>query len=703
MAGKMESFVFNDFSGGMVQDYSPHLIPDNAVARADNMIITKTGALQQRGPATSLASSYSGSAFDALSIGAQNSFNVDDLSKVYVAGVSSGSVYYLTYDPSSYPTPTSVSRQTSYASATYVGVPTNYGDNLVFPLLGDKSSAASSSTFLFCGGYGSSSNTSSSGLSISVTAGNSQITLSAGVAGGAVVGGYIHLGNGGTNEYTGRVVAKPSSTVVVVDPVPTITATYTTFASNQGVMSLKGSLNDGKYPCGAKCVGVFSSGGDSRLALGNVTIADVSSNTAMHYPNRIIWSVREASDATIANADGLVQLTKAGWPSLNYIDIEDIGEILSLVPTGSGNMLVIGTENTVMLSGSLITQSTTRGGVTASIRQFPEKVGCISERSVQRTNRGVFFASPSGVYLTDGTTMMNVMRDKIQTLWTDLIGLTQSELAAINITAGTRAVSQQVLGSVNVNNDYYYISTVAGGFVCDLNGVSNNRPSLGWTMIPAWDWMGGPQVLIGGGVTYPSDSNKAVYSVQFLESGASTSVSKIGDLRRVFYSKPTDTVPTDAYDVSIVSNVTTKSYALGSANQLKRYRHALFSFTKLTASGVPNVPGVRIFAAPGIERINYSDPAFAYPLYVDFNTPTPTPLTDEIPWQSLFRFDLTGYDGPAFVYLPNIVSNGVSFILESDPTVEQPIGGVVSFLELFGITLSANALRLNRTTRDTIE
>lgn len=700
MAGKMESFVFNDFSGGMVQDYSPHLIPDNAVYRADNMIITKTGSLQQRGPTVDLFNSN-----DVLvpsSIGAQNSFNVDDLSAVYAVESTSGQIYVSVYNALTYPTQTTATRfWVSPAVGTYAGVPTNYGDNLVFPLLGDKATVASSTAFLFCGGAKASVAGSGSSLSISVTSGKSTITLGSTQAATSIVGGYIHLGNGGTNEYTGRVVAK-SGTTITVDPVPTITATYTTFYSNTFI-TLRGSLNDGKYPCGAKCVGVFSSGGDSRLALGNVTIADASSNTVMHYPNRIIWSVREASDATIANADGLVQLTKAGWPSLNYIDIEDIGEILSLVPTGSGNMLVIGTENTVMLSGSLITQSTTRGGVTASIRQFPEKIGCISERSVQRTNRGVFFASPSGIYLTDGTTMLNVMREKIQTLWTDLTGLTQSELAAINITAGTRAVSQQILGSVNVNNDYYYISTVAGGFVCDLNGVSNNRPSFGWTMIPAWDWMGGPQVLIGGGVTYPGDPNKAVYAIAFLEAGAASSLGRLIDLRRVFYSKSTDPLAGDADGVTIVSNVTTKSYTFGSANYLKRYRHALFSFTKLLSSGTPNVPGLRIYAVPGIEKIDYNDPAFAYPLYAAFNTPTPTPLTDQKPWQSLFRFDLSGYDAGTSAYLANIVSNGVCFILESDPSAEQTAGGVVSFLEFFGVTLSANILRLNRTSRDTIE
>lgn len=701
MAGKMESFVFNDFSGGMVQDYSPHLIPDNAVYRADNMVITKAGSLQQRGPTASLLGAGA-TTFVAEAIGAQNSFNVDDRSNVYYAHIDTGVFKWSLYPNGSYPNTYGKSIYTSAINGSSIGVPTNYGDNLVFPLMGDRSTG-SCSTFAFLGGANIRQNFSASGTSIVVTSGKSTITMANSTqASNVPVGGYIHFYDSPSDyEYTARVIAK-SGLVITVDPTPTMTHTYTYFITDSS-MGMQGSLNDGKYPYAAKCVGVFSSGGDSRLALGNVTLFDVSSNTAMHYPNRIIWSVREASDSTIPKSDGLVQLTKAGWPSLNYIDIEDIGEILSLVPTGSGNMLVIGTENTVMLSGSLITQSTTRGGVTASIRQFPEKVGCISERSVQRTNRGVFFASPSGVYLTDGTMMLNVMRDKIQTLWTDLIGLTQSELAAINITAGTRAVSQQILGSVNVNNDYYYISTVAGGFVCDLNGVSNNRPSLGWTMIPAWDWMGGPQALIGGGVTYPGDPNKAVYAIPFLEVGASSSIPRLIDLRRVFYSKSTDPLAGDADGVTIVSNVTTKSYTLGSANQLKRYRHALFSFTKLTASGVPNVPGVRIYAAPGIERINYSDPAFAYPLYVDFNTPTPTPLTDEIPWQSLFRFDLTGYDGPAFVYLPNIVSNGVAFILESDPSVQQPIGGVVSFLEFFGVTLSANILRLNRTSRDTIE
>jgi hypothetical protein len=697
MAGGIESFVFNNFSGGVVQDYSPHLIPDNALWRADNMMITKAGSLQQRGPTASLSSGTTSRI--PLAVGAQNSFNVDDLSTVYAMSVESGTVYWGYYTPSSYPNQvfTGLSR-TSYLSGVSVGVPTNYGDNLVFPLMGDKSTAASSSTFAFCGGHTSDVAYSASSLSISVTSNKATITVGSTPSTNTSLGSYVHLGNGGTNEYTGRVVAK-TSTTITVDPVPTITATYTTYYV-RNIMGIVGTKNDGRYPCAAKCVGVFSSGGDSRLALGNVTICDVSSSTVMHYPNRIIWSVREASDSTITNSDGLVQLTQAGWPQLNYIDIEDIGEILGLVPTGSGNMLVLGTENTVMLSGSLVTQSTTRGGVTASIRQFPEKVGCLSDRSIQRTSRGVFFASASGVYLTDGVSMVNVMRDKIQTLWTDLIGLNQSELAAINITAGTRAVSEQILGSANVHNDYYYLSTVAGGFVCDLNGVASGRPTLGWTMVPAWDWMGGPQALIGGAATYPQDTNKAIYAIPFLETGASSSLPRLIDLKKVFYNNASYATGADADGVVPVMGVTTKSYSLRSANQLKRYRHALFSFTKLTASGVPDVPGVRIYAVPGIEKTVLNDPSVDYSNYNRINSPTdPSVAYWPGAWQSLFRFDLTGEDVGSLVPLPNIVSNGITFILEADPSVSVSGGG---FLEFFGLTLSVNPLRLNRTSRDTI-
>ena len=50
-------------------------------------------------------------------------------------------------------------------------------------------------------------------------------------------------------------------------------------------------------------------------------------------------------------------------------------------PVGSGNMMILGTRNSVMLSGYLLTQSggvanasLSRGGITANIRSFSQKV-----------------------------------------------------------------------------------------------------------------------------------------------------------------------------------------------------------------------------------------------------------------------------------------------------------------------------------------
>jgi len=248
-----------------------------------------------------------------------------------------------------------LSEFSSSITADNVSEPTTYGDSIVFGVAG-------SGVHAWCGGADfseTSANYTASGLSITTTLGNNTIDIGATPASNVKIGGYIHLTNG-TEEYTGRVV-NVASPNVIVDPAPirTTTSPYTSIAYYP-VLPQVGTNNDGEYVSYAGCVGTFVSGGDSRIVLGNVKITNASTGSTSQHPNRIMWSVREASDATVSNCDGLVQATRAGFPNLNYIDIEDIEQVIALVPIGSGNMLVVGTKQCVMLAGQLLTQSAGR-------------------------------------------------------------------------------------------------------------------------------------------------------------------------------------------------------------------------------------------------------------------------------------------------------------------------------------------------------
>jgi len=467
---------------------------------------------------------------------------------------------------------------TSSVSADQVSAPTTYGDSIVFGVAG-------SGVHAWCGGADfseTSANYSASGVSITTTTGDATITVGSTPASNMKVGGYVHLSNA-SEEYTGRIV-NVGATTITVDPAP-IRTTDSAFTSvaYYPVLPQVGALNDGSYVSYAGCVGTFVSGGDSRIVLGNVKIT-TGSSTSQH-PNRIMWSVREASDATVAKCDGLVQATRAGFPKLNYIDIEDIEQVIALVPIGSGNMLVIGTKQCVLLSGQLLTQadesaqSVARGGLTASIRGFPQQVGCISAKSVQRTSEGVMFAAKDGVYITDGASMVNTMTNKISNLWGDSLAggtiftfdsstFASPPDAVAPLVAGTDVFAPTgyalgVYGSANINDSHYYISLATGGFLCDL------RSKFGWTRIQAG------QLEIAGSATDADQTSNRVYAIKHDADTSTTSTDRVIRLEPVVAPAQTTI---DADGSIINASITTKAYAEGDPAQRRRYRHTLATY-----------------------------------------------------------------------------------------------------------------------------
>lgn len=587
MAGALQYASHANFSVGMVRDLPRHLLPEGAVWDATNIVITNSGSLAKRGASkTALGAT---TAHAPSEMGSQRSANTDGRSRLYTASVLTGGNAQFGSMPFSSAAQT-LSLFSSSINTEGMSRPTTYGDSIVFGVLGGDG------PFAWCGGADfseTSANYSASGLSITTTSGSSTISVGATPASNIAIGGYIHLTNG-TEEYTGRVVSVGASSVTV-DPAPirTTTSPMTTLAYYP-VLPRVGAINDGQYLSGAGCIGTFVSGGDSRIVLGNVKIVDASSSSERSHPNRIVWSVREASDATVSNVDGLVQATQAGFPKLNYIDIEDIEQIIALVPIGSGNMLVVGTKQCVLLSGSLLTQAESeteaslgRFGLTASIRGFPQQVGCISAKSVQRTSAGVMFAAADGVYLTDGSSMVNTMVNKISNLWAEsLSGATVLTFDSSTFASPPDAVSPYVAGtdvfaptgytlgvygSANINDSHYYISLASGGFLCDL------RSKFGWTKVQAG------QLEIASSATDADQTSNRIYAIKH---GADPLVSSTD---RVFRLDPVVTpaqTTTDADGEKIDASITTKAYTEGDPAQKRRYRHTMVTYQLIGGESV---------------------------------------------------------------------------------------------------------------------
>ena len=576
MAGTVNYASHSNFFTGMVRDIPRHLIPDGAVYDALNIVITNAGSLAKRSGSTRVLSNTTSMA--PTQIVAQRSANVDNKKFLYPAAVNGG-VLQTASLPYSNSTATLTPFTTSI-TAESISTPTIYGDSGVYPI----ASASGASPLAWCGGVDFSSASpapaeSTTVVSCTTVVGNPDLPVGATAAAKMAQGGYVFLSNGGTDEFVGRIVTV-GSTTVTVDPAPLYAKTYTT-AAYYPVLPQVGTRNDGQYVASAGCVGTFASGGDSRLVIGDVRIVDATTGKSTQHPNRIMWSVREAADATVAQVDGLVQATRAGFPQLNYIDVEDIERIVALVPVGSGNMMVLGTRNCVMLSGYLLTQAggianatLSRGGITANIRGFSQQVGCISAGSVQRTTAGVMFAAQDGVYLTDGATLVNTMTKKIANLWGDSTG------GAITFTFnkslfggpdgfGSGGSATGVFGSANINDSHYYISTAAGGFLCDL------RNQFGWTRFNQG------QLEITSSATDPDQTSNRVYATKYGATTATSGYDRVIRLDRVVIP---DNYPYDVDGTKFNAQIITRAYAEGDPAQKRRYRHSMFTYNMFGGS-----------------------------------------------------------------------------------------------------------------------
>lgn len=576
MAGAIKYASHANFSVGMVRDLPRHLLPEGAVFDATNIVITNSGSLAKRGAAPTALDTSSAAAPDA--VGAQRSANTDGRSRLYTAEVTSGGVLKFGSMPFSSSLQT-LSLFTSSVQGDVVSDPTTFGDSTVFGVTGNG-------VFAWCGGADfseTSAEYSNTSVSVTTTANDATITVGSTPASNMKIGGFVHLRNA-SEEYTGRIL-NVGSTTITVDPAPTRTTDAAlTSLFYYPVLPQVGLLADNsQYVSSAGCIGTYAYGGDSRLVLGNVRIT--SGSSVSQHPNRIMWSVSEASDRTVAKTDGLVQATRSGFPKYNFIDIEDIEQIIALVPLGSSNMLVVGTKQCVLLTGSLKTEvpktdaAAARGGSTAAIRGFPQKVGCISAKSVQRTSAGVMFAAKDGVYITDGASMVNTMNNKISNLWEsslaggtiftfDVSSFSSPPDAVPPLVSGTDVFAPTgfalgVYGSANINDSHYYISLASGGYLCDL------RSQFGWTKIQAG------QLEISGSVEDADQTSNRVYAVKHDADASSSSVDRVIRLDPVV--APASTA-IDADGSIINASITTKAYAEGDPAQKRRYRHTLATY-----------------------------------------------------------------------------------------------------------------------------
>lgn len=640
-----------NFSGGMFQDVPRHLIPENGVYDASNVVITSVGSLAKRGPTITAISAATN--LVPVKIGSQRSANVDGRSRLYAVGISGSNLRFGSLAFSN--TVQNLNTYTTSLKNAQVGEPAQLGDSIVF-------SSRSSDVFAWCGGVDFSDlpmTESITTISCSTTSGDPEIPVGATAAAKVVVGGYVHLSDGGTEEYTGRVVrVNPSS--IECEPAPIRAGSFTQM-DFWPVLRQVGTRTDGEYVSSAGCVGTFASGGDTRLLLGDVTITD-SNGKRRSYPNRIVWSVSEASDATVSECDGLIQATRAGFPKLNYVDVQNVEQIIGLVPLGANSMLIVGTKECAMLTGYLETQLAAgpstpgRGGVlTFSIRTFAQRVGCVNANSIQRTSAGVLFAGDDGVYLTDGSAMVNLMENKISRLWEESIvpnNVLTFDVSTFAVSPfgngvfGLENGSISIYGSANINNTHYYISTSNGGYLCDL------RSNFAWTRIPF------NQVNIAGGAIDATQASDRVYAIKYGADGTTSSTDRI--IRLDTMTNPTITQTSqDADGAAVDALIETKAYSEGDPAQMKRFRHLFMTYEFFKG------PGSGSFTVEEVAGLEGGTVAIAS-----------LPTTTNVALTTVVRYDM------------QVRSQAVTHVIR---TTGQP-----NYFNLLQLTNSFNALRMGR-------
>lgn len=600
---------FNSFSGGEKSDLPPHMIPDDSLLKAVNVLTDRTGRLAKRGPVQNYLTSAS-SAIQLQQVGL-NKLTLGNLISANGFGVSS--LGYHTFDlptPPAVPRAGSISAQKSLSNLvqSFALTQANWGPSFnsfgipFFPLYSTSPSAFN--PFAAFAGSADTVSYLNSTASITITAHNRTIAITAGPTFVSTDKGkfvYLADNNAGypntTKEYIGVITNVSSSTTIEVYPAPS--QSWNTVSTGLGVVQVS--------PFWGVSGKLFESGGALDVPAGttfgcvhqNRVVVLCSSTTtfsgsvlstpALTPNNTVSWSSITGESATAANtgSDGLLALLYSGWPKSQQISL-DTARVTGLVSLDANNLLVLCSDKTLLISGNLGTIVPAGSIDTSSfnVRTVSAEVGCVDRESIQRTPLGVMFAGRDGVYITDGNSFRNTMADKIQRKWTVYDGK--------NIIVPTIADYNKVVGSAVLGDTHYVVFTRQGPhFICDLYN------DFSWTEIQFEPCVyidqtpGGPftnEPLFGVGVRDTAGA-KEVYAPRLNQpvgqSGQLIRPDAVVLLDSILETEDTITTSAQSFnqlrdattDTAFNATIQTKSFALSDPTQLKAYKTAMLAYS----------------------------------------------------------------------------------------------------------------------------
>jgi hypothetical protein len=524
----------------MIQDEPRHLIPADAVWDAKDVFIDQDGALMKRGGSKVIQSA--GSAFrpNQNGIGILQSAAQDGLVTGYLASAQSALAVFLPGSGN-----TTITTISNGGVLSVFGVPFQHTNILVIP---QSQATPTAGGVTFVGGNQTIANVQTlSNSTLTFTAGTNAVTALNAADTAKVEAGHILVAFSAANTswYGGRVVSV-SGTTITVDPTPTIgfvTAAGT--ATTNPNVSTAVATGGGAFPqtnqavCGASW--------QNRVVLGGV-ITQVANGVYQREGSKLAWSLLPTEAGYTTNGitwDGIYTFANGqayqGPTYQNWLTITGVDQIRSLVPINQDNLFILGTRGSAMITGQLVTETSSTRSFSYAVRTIQQGLGCMSQASVQKTAAGVMWASADGVCVFDGNTVTNVMLGKIANLW-------QSSVAA-GIT---------IYGSASLTPFHYYLSTSAGGFLCNLDGFR---------------WIRTTGIGIYGAAVDPS-SDQRTYAI-LNDSSVSTNNYKLHRIDT--YLNPSASVTSDADATAVTPSVTTRVITGGDATRLKRFKHARLS------------------------------------------------------------------------------------------------------------------------------
>jgi hypothetical protein len=539
------------FDLGMMRDTAPYLIPEGSVYNAGNMLFDKVGVARKRGGITGLGATatYDGDHLGALAMD-------DGTVRFYSSTGVQNIIYYW-------------NQATGVRTAVGpVAGPENPEGGRPFQHYGFECFPMSDGTSTMAipgwvaGATGSvAAYTFATPASCVVTAGDKRIVCAAGdnPLTKAQVGMFARITQvGPASTYIGRITALVDSTHFEVYPTPTVgftavSAFYTLSEFSQ--TGLPGAIY-------AQIGGKIGMSFQGRVLLGNITRLDsAGANRIERFARRVAFSTTllegDVNNTTV-KFQGATWINSNAWPTLNYFDIPGNDALTAMTPTGFGDAIFFTAFRAFRLTGNLSTQFGTTSSVTWAVREIPNSVGCISERSMQRTPRGVIFAHDSGIYSTDGQSMQPLMYGRIQNFWNSLAG----------------GGSFRIYGSALLRGNHYYICGTSANTPW---GLLVNLDTLAWGSI--YGQASAPaSFLVNSGVQDPGDPTK-VYGLKWWDTGFAAPSMTNGQLVRLDKMfDPTSANKSDSDNTPVGATLSTRAYSEDSPTMQKVWKQSTIEY-----------------------------------------------------------------------------------------------------------------------------